>query len=377
MIWHIFKYRVKSLIRTWEVLFWTLAFPILLSVFFYLGFGNYFEAKEKFHAIPAAVVVEQENPYIRQMLESLSGEGSAGMLEITETDKENAGQLLADGQIEGIFYMNDSLGLEFKKNGISQSILKTIADSYAQMTELIVRMAAEDPKAAGQLLEDMAEDISLNREISYTSGDMDSMLQYFYALLAMTCLYGSFQGLLNAEQLQANLSSLAARKIAAPAPRMKMILGEFAAASAMQFITVLAVIGFMQFVLKVNFGTRIFPIIFLALGGSILGVSFGFFAGCIGKRDMSFKSSVLIAVSMFLSFLSGLMVDKIKITIERSCPLLNRLNPAALIADAFYALNIYDGYERYLMNMAGILIYAGVFCTAGFLLARRKKYASL
>lgn len=377
MFGHIFKYRFKSMIRCFEVIFWTLAFPLCLSLFFYFAFGSFFESKEQFHAIPAAVVVEKENPYIGQMFESLTEAGKNQMLELTYTDREEAERLLKDEEIEGIFTEGDELGLMFKKNGVSQSILKAIADNYSQMSVLIEERAASDPAGAVSLLQGITDEISLNKEIAYTGGNMDSMLQYFYALLAMTCLYGCFQGLLNAEQLQANLSPLAARKVAAPAHRMKMILGEFAAAVLLQTAIIFIVILFLRYVLGVNFGDRFLPIIPLAVAGSILGVSFGFFIGCIGRVSAQLKNYLMIAICMTLSFLSGLMVGNIKVWIERSCPIINRLNPAALITDAFYSLNIYDSYSRYLANLAGILIYAALFCIGGFMLARRKKYASL
>lgn len=377
MFGHIFKYRFKSMIRCFDVIFWTLAFPLLLSLFFYFGFGSFFESKEQFHVIPAAVVVEKENPYISQLFEELSVKGEDQMLELTFTDREEAERLLSDEKVEGIFTEGDELGLIFKKNGLSQSILKAIADNYAQVSALIKERAVTDPAGAAFMLKGITEDISLNKEITYTGGNMDSMLQYFYALLAMTCLYGSFSGLINAEQLQANLSPLAARKVAAPAHRMKMILGEFSASVLLQTAIIFIVILFLRFVLGIDFGNRFLPVIPLAFAGSILGVSFGFFIGCIGKASAQLKNYLMIAACMVLSFLSGLMIGDIKMWLERSCPIINRLNPAALIADAFYSLNIYDSYSRYLANLAGILIYAAVFCIGGFMLARRKKYASL
>ena len=53
------------------------------------------------------------------------------------------------------------------------------------------------------------------------------------------------------------------------------------------------------------------------------------------------------------------------------------LYPAAVISDAFYCLNIYDDYERFTVKIVTMLIMTVVFCFGGFLLTRRRRYASL
>ena len=60
-----------------------------------------------------------------------------------------------------------------------------------------------------------------------------------------------------------------------------------------------------------------------------------------------------------------------------NCPLLNRINPAALISDALYSLVVYPSYTRFFTNIAGLLLLSALFCLGGLALVRRKKYASL
>ncbi|EME3490952.1 ABC transporter permease, partial [Enterococcus faecium] len=40
MFWHFYKYRTKILLRNKSMLFWTLAFPILLGLMFMAAFGE-------------------------------------------------------------------------------------------------------------------------------------------------------------------------------------------------------------------------------------------------------------------------------------------------------------------------------------------------
>ena len=82
-------------------------------------------------------------------------------------------------------------------------------------------------------------------------------------------------------------------------------------------------------------------------------------------------------MTMISCFLSGLMIADMKSIISQHCPVVNKLNPAALISDLFYCLSIYDDYSRYISVTATLLIMTVLFTAGGFLLTRRKKYASI
>lgn len=377
MFFHIYKYRLKGLVRNWQGLFWTLAFPMILGTLFFVTFGNFMDREEKLEAIPAAAVMETQDSYFKELLDELSKPGNNQIMNIQYTDGDKAEKLLSDGKIDGIFYVSDTVELMVKKTGINQSILSSILDSYLQVENMIQKSMKENPASAQLILKSLNEDVILNKEITLSSGNLDSMMQYFYALLAMASLYGCFLGLYNAGYIQANLTTLAARKMTSPVHRMTMIMGDFAAAVTVHFCSLLILMGYLRFVLGVDFGNKILPILLLTLIGTLMGVSMGFFAGCVGRTSLSIKTGIMIAVNMFLCFFSGLFINTIKNDVEQVFPILNRINPAVVLSDAFYALDIYDNYDRYLKNIIILLAFAAAFCIGGFLLARRKKYASL
>jgi ABC-2 type transport system permease protein len=58
-------------------------------------------------------------------------------------------------------------------------------------------------------------------------------------------------------------------------------------------------------------------------------------------------------------------------------PLLNALNPSAVICDSFYYLNIDKGYDRYIGKLLTMLAMTAIFTAVGLIFTRRKKYASL
>jgi ABC-2 type transport system permease protein len=89
------------------------------------------------------------------------------------------------------------------------------------------------------------------------------------------------------------------------------------------------------------------------------------------------RSGFVMALNMTLCFLSGYIISGIKGILELKAPIINDLNPAAIICDSFYYLNMDTGLERFSGQLLRMGIYTAVFVILGFLLTRRKKYASL
>ena len=115
----------------------------------------------------------------------------------------------------------------------------------------------------------------------------------------------------------------------------------------------------------------------ISLFGSLIGVSVGLFVGSLGKLSEGIKVAVILAISMVCSFLSGLMNSSMKDTVEKHCPIINRINPAALISDAFYCINVYDDMSRYYRNLFTLAVMSIILVTASFLLIRRESYDSI
>lgn len=75
--------------------------------------------------------------------------------------------------------------------------------------------------------------------------------------------------------------------------------------------------------------------------------------------------------------MADLMVHGIKNSIEDKLPILNRVNPAVLVTDCLYALNVYDNYDRYFRNILILTGMAVCLLGASILVLRRNKYASV
>jgi ABC-2 type transport system permease protein len=148
-------------------------------------------------------------------------------------------------------------------------------------------------------------------------------------------------------------------------------------ATAVQFAVILVQISYITLVLKVDFGNRLGYILLTCLIGCFTGVSFGAMIGAAVKKSEGIKTAVLIAVSMALSFLSGMMMIDLKYIIKERYPLLSFLNPSNLITDAFYSLYYFDSLNRYFVNISLLVVYSIIFYAVTYFILRRQKYASL
>ena len=98
MFRNLFKYEFLSDIRQKDVIFWMMCFPIILSTFFHLAFGNLYEKDEMFAEIPVAVVEEKSDEAFRTVMEQLST-GDSPLFTVQYTDREEAMELLEKKKI--------------------------------------------------------------------------------------------------------------------------------------------------------------------------------------------------------------------------------------------------------------------------------------
>jgi ABC-2 type transport system permease protein len=380
MFKHVFSYRLKCLLRNRELVFWTLAFSLLLATLFHFTIGHLTEKLESFNPIRVAVVDSQayrKDIRFHEMLESLSQPGEAQILELTVADEQEAERLLADGAVTGIITVDQAIGLTVKKSGIEQSVLKAILDEYAYTSRTVTSVLAKNPAVAQQLIAELGDRRSYTEQISFSNAKPDTILGFFYALIAMACMYSSFWGLRNAIDVQADLSARGARRSVAPTHKLGVVLSDAAAALIISFAEVLILLAYMAFVLRISFGNQIGYVLLTCLAGCVAGVSFGGFIGTVVRGSENAKTGILIGVSMTMSFLAGLMWVEVKDIVARKAPVLSYINPAALISDAFYSLYVFDSHRRFFINIGMLCLLSAIMCTASFMQLRRERYASV
>ena len=377
-----FKYALLRLMRNKANLFWILVFPIVLGCFFKIAFSN-ITASESFHTIPVAVV-EGDNAdatAFHTMIEQLSGDSEDAMLSATFCDDKKARTLLEKGKVDGIFYTTDTVELAVNSDlsdaSINQSILQSLLTQYYLNRDLIVQILTTNPGNIESLVDSIGQSVDTRKEVSLTRNNTDPYDQYFYNLIAMACLYTAMGGINLAINNSANLSSLAARKTIAPAKRAALIGTELLAIILFESLLNMVSFLFIVTVLGVHMTTHLGLALLTILISTTFSITFGMFLGCVGPKSEGGKTGLMFAVVMPLCFLSGLMMGTMRMVVEKYAPFVNRINPAALISDSFYALNNYDTLTRYTGNILTLLLMTVLFLIISILVTRRKTYASL
>ncbi|MBP7174631.1 MAG: ABC transporter permease [Thermoclostridium sp.] len=378
MFAHVFKYRLKCLLRDKSTIFWTMLFPLMLATFFQLAFSN-LTTGEKFTAINIAVVDNtawQENESFRQVMDEVST-GEDRLFNLTVVSADEADKLLKDNKISGYILADEPIQLVVSMSGINQSIIKSFIDNYMQSSATFKSIMAEDPSKAAQLAKVLGDRQTYVRENKLPGGEPNYVVNYFYSLIAMSCFYGGFMGMREISDIQANISPIAARVNVAPVHKLKTFVYSSAASLSILFSELLILLGYITLVLKVEFGGRIGYILLTTFIGSIAGLTFGSFISVLVKKSEGAKVGILIASTMICSFLAGMMQQSIKFLISQKIPLLSWINPLNLLTDAFYSLYYYDTLTRYGLNMIILIGFILVFGSVTYFIIRRRKYASL
>ena len=292
-------------------------------------------------------------------------------------DENTALTALKNKEISGIYYNKMTPSLTVNAHGIPESILQSVLESYNNNLHTIRSILKEHPSGILAGLSQMADTRELVQELSLGGKTIDGNSQFFYALIAMACLYGCFIGFGSAITLQANLTALAARRCVTPTHTLKLIVSEQIAAFLIGYVDVIILLFYLRNILKLDFQGQMGRMLLISLFGSLIGVSIGIFVGSFGKMSEGIKISIILAISMVCSFLSGLMNSSMKDLVEKHAPVINRINPAALISDAFYCINVYNDPARYYRNLITLAGMSIAFVLASFLLIRRNRYDSI
>ena len=377
MLFHNIKYTFLSMIRTKEVIFWSLVFPLALATFMYLAFGKINEVTENLETIDVAVVEPVQNEMFDKILVEVSN-GESPLLNPMKMNSQDAVSALDGKEVDGIIHVDDTISLSVRENGLNATILSSFVDRYLQNEATLTQIAKNNPLALNSAIEALSDDTSYFKEEKLTDGNTDNLSNYFYAVFAMSCLFASFTGISSMFSIQGNLSPLGQRRCVAPTKKLHVVLTLFLTNEIVQFAIELITFAYMSLVLGLDLSNK-YPALFLLLFvASSFGLTMGMFIGSLKKPvTEGAKMGIGVAISMVLSVMAVLCVSGLMNTIEHTVPIINRLNPAALISDSFYALNTYSDYSRYTSNMVNLSAMTLILFTLTILTVRRNRYASI
>lgn len=375
---HSFKYMLKIILRNKPVIFWTLLFPIVLGTLFHFAFSN-LASEEELSSFKIGIVKDsnwESESEFHKLIEEMSSESTDVFDPVYYENQESALNALNENEIKGIYQKKDKITLTIADNGMEQTIMKTTLDQYSETSSMVGNILAFDPsKFSMELINKLQEKGYYFKDT--TNSNADVTVIYFYTLIAMVCMYGALFGLNVVVTMEANLSKKGARTSIAPTHKLKVLFGSIASSVLVQYVFALILLGYLIYILKIDFGSKIPHILLLMLFGILAGVSLGVLVGVASKKDDNTKSSILLTLIMSGCFLSGMMMVDIKYIVMNYAPILAKINPVSVITDGLYALYYYTDTLRFWENISYLTIFTVIMTLFSYFFLRRKKYDSI
>lgn len=389
MFLHNLKYSLKTLFRSKALIFWTFAFPIILGTFFKMAFSD-IENSEKLDIINIAIINNEEfnnDIVFKNTFKELSDKNSENyMFDIKYTTIEESKKLLEEEKITAyILFKDNNIDMSINKNGINETVTKYVIDEVQSKKTILTNIITKELEnnnyevdyteivnlANGIMNNSKAKFIDKSRSnLSYT------MIEY-YTLIAMACLYGSMLSMYIINYILPNMNSVGKRVSISGVHKSSLITSSLIASYIVQIIGIAILFLYTIFVLKVDYGNHIGKVILLMLTGSLAGLSLGVSVSTIIKTNENAKTGILVAITMIMCFLSGMMGITMKYIIDKNVKILNIINPANMITDGFYSLYYYDTFNRYYFNITSLVIFSILMILISYSGLRRQKYDSI
>ena len=387
---HNFKYTLKTLFKNKILIFWTFAFPLIMATFFNMAFKNITNS-EKLDIIDIAVVNNEEyqnNEIYRNTLEQLSDSNEDQLFNIVYVDEQQAKELLNDNKITGYIKLEETTKIVCKESGINETILKYVTEEIEEKSIMIKNLSEKEIEKEiktgnyninyDELTNKIKELMQTETNIKdVSSKKLDYAMIEYYTLIAMACLYGGTISMNVINKKLPNMCNIGKRISVSPTKKKTTILSSLISSYITQLIGLALLFIYTIFILKVDYGTNTPLIILLGMAGSLTGLSLGLLIGTIIKKNENIKIGILIGITMLGCFLSGMMGITMKYIIDKNIPLINKLNPAAIITDGFYSLYYYDTLDRYWYNIISLLIISLILILISANSLRRQKYDNI
>lgn len=382
MFFHNLKYSLKSLIKNKGLLFWTFLFPLLMATLFNMAFGNWVES-EKFESIDIAIIKNsyyEDNEVAKRVFESISS-GEDRVFNITYVSDDVALKLLSDDKIAGyIKYYDGGSDITVKSNGVSATIIKSVVDEIDTYNVMFNDLVEKELTSSFDIDKAVTEAIKKIENIQVKTKDvsvkkLDIAVIEYYSLLSMTCLYGGFIALTCISNSLASISSRGKRVEVAPTKKSVIILSSLLSSFIVQMIGALLLLAYLKLI-GVNLYANVLGLMVVTVLGVLAGIALGLLISVVNNKNEGVKFGIVIAVSMACSVLAGLTGVSLKYVVDSNFPIINKINPAAMITDGLYAL-YYEDISRFNYNMISLIIFVVVLVFISVVSLRRKKYDSI
>ena len=365
MFLHEFKKTFKVFLRQKSLLFWALIFPLILGVFFKLGLGNIVGSND-FNPIKVAInedLLNDDN--FKDFIDKMVDED---FLEINPSTSE---KVLDKEDITAYIDQKDKVVV--KRNGIFESILVSLLKYFNTNESMVKDIIQKNPSADFTVLIEDKDHINVKK----FNKDFDPVMTFFFALIGFQLIYGYSWGLEIIHQYEANLSTIAKRNAISPVNKKVSLLASLCVGFILNLIIALFTMLIFNKILGVDFSQKTPQLFLIIIIGAFAGVSFGMLIGSSNKANIEVKAGIGLGLSLLMSFLAGMMVSYVKTFIAEKIPIINKLNPVALISDGIYSLYYYDSLDRYHNDISWLFSVTLLFMILTYIFTRGKQYDSI
>ncbi|SPT52816.1 ABC-2 family transporter protein [Actinomyces bovis] len=378
----VFINELRRLVRAKDLLVWTLAFPLILTVIFMNMFAGIEEAIN-IKAVPLGVVQDaayQSAPGLEQLVDGLADANSNHhYAKVTTYPTASEAEAAARAeQTIGYLAVEDgkpALHLTVKgNNSITSVVLRRTIDAYqqtmAQQRELLAAGASPEQLAA------LAEQRVFTSELQVTPDGVGSTTRYYFSLLAFTAGTGMLLSVTKVSEVMASSGQLGARRVMAGIPRWQVLGGVLGAA----WLSITASMGiaflFMQQVAQVSFGPRAYLAPAVILVSGLMACAAGAALGTVPRFPAGAVSGIVTLLSLFTG-LYGTGAQRLADAVENNVPVLSWLNPLWQSTHGFYSLLYYDSLGPFLRNCAALIGMSALFLAIALLRMRRMSHDHL
>ncbi len=396
-----FKYTLLELLRMPGLLVWALGFPLILSTVFMLMFAP-LEDMAELDPVPLVVVDPNgsaEAAPFDAFLEAVAAEddGEDGALfNITyAASADEAERLVVDSQdgespfagyvelvdgvpqthVVGAASMSGTEGLE-------SSLVVMAMDEYVANRALFQSIQRSNPAAFADpaFVASLFQPIKATVQVKVTENQPKETVRFYFALLGMAALFGGTLGLVACQRLKPDTSALGARRALGATSHGRTVAATIAASWCVTFACLVLTYIYMRFVAGVDFGGRDGACLVAIGTSSLMATALGCAISAIPRLPESAKNGILTGIVCFSSLFAGLYGQptmELADMISKNAPIVDVVNPASQIAQAFYSIMYYDTYAPLAAHLAILLLMALIlFCLSAHSL-RRHRYASL
>ncbi|MCL1901244.1 MAG: ABC transporter permease [Firmicutes bacterium] len=366
---------MKMMIRQRDVLMWLIFFPIILATVFYFAFGSLGQT-DVFIKSEIAVANLNDGIFSSVLSEISDSEGvsrDSNLFNVSKVSEEEGRDLLAEEKIDALLiFINDyDIKLVVSGMNVNSTVVKTFLDNYLANAETF--KTAEPVLLLSEISDILRTGVEIvNRQIS--KNNVQQNTTYFYALFGMVIFFFNIVGMEIIKLSQPKKSPEAARQNLSSTSRNKIFLWQFCGMFIWCIFIILLMIFYVGVVLGVPLGNV--GLIFIAcVVGTLASLGIGMALGTLPIKNQNLKDMLAVLATMLLSALTGLMGAGIKETITNNAPIINYLNPVALISDSFHSLYYYDSLGEFFLRVGILGAFAALFLGITALMTRRKKYA--